>query len=98
MGATYLDDPVAYPELQPNTRLVGPNDIGDGIGRPTIDERPEMDEAWDAADFENMFLAWQPAELRTVTNPNVYSRPLPTLMNCIGNLVATSFPVFTARR
>ncbi|MCD0461802.1 hypothetical protein LOC72_20210 [Roseiconus lacunae] len=56
-------------EFTLNSRLTGFSYQGGSLA-------PEMDEAWDAADWENMFLAWQPSDHRRPirnTGNNIYS-------------------------
>ena len=50
-------DPGAEIEFTFNTRLTGAAYRGGTAN-------PELDEAWDAADWENLFLAWQPSDHR----------------------------------
>ncbi len=52
-------DEFADIELQPNARLMG-TQVASNSGF----DYPEPDEQWDAADFENWFLAWQPSDHR----------------------------------
>ena len=61
-----------FPELQFNRRLIGRNDAAGLSQAPATDSRPEQDEAWDAPDFENLFLAWQPSDHRAVMQPTLY--------------------------
>ncbi len=51
----FLIDPQFGPELMPNRRITGP------ILQPT-----QFDEPYDAADFDNWFLAWQPSDHRAI--------------------------------
>nr|WP_143548092.1 hypothetical protein [Rhodopirellula sp. SM50] len=58
-----LIDPTANIEFTLNARLTGSDYQG---GNTTVGEYPQPDEAWDAADLENIFLAWQPSDHRRV--------------------------------
>ena len=57
-------------ELQYNSRLIGGSvgtfNAGSGF------KRPEPDEPWDAADFENLYLAWQPSDHRSAKDVGIY--------------------------
>ncbi|WP_144055186.1 hypothetical protein [Rhodopirellula baltica] len=61
-------DTLADIELQYNARLIGP-------AARSGSTSPEMDEAYDVADFENLFLAWQPSDHRQ-SNPTATVYPL----------------------
>ena len=57
-------DPAASFELQVNHALIGP-DRGPGSAQDvSFQNGIQADEAWDAPDFENLFLAWQPSDHR----------------------------------
>ncbi|MCA9141113.1 MAG: hypothetical protein KDB00_30290, partial [Planctomycetales bacterium] len=86
-GAGSLD-PNAEIEFTLNSRLTG--NIYQGGNLPQ-----EFDEAWDAADLENIFLAWQPSDHRhaILTNTNqVYSGVDAARLNQqMGQLIIPSF-------
>ncbi|QDT60246.1 hypothetical protein SV7mr_27660 [Stieleria bergensis] len=62
-------DPAAAIELQFNDRLIGPGSHADVDG---LLERAEPNESHDAADFDNLFLAFQPSDHRRELNSQVY--------------------------
>jgi hypothetical protein len=59
-------DPRADRELQFASRLIGENVYGDNGSAERL--LPQMDEQWDAADMENLHLAWQPSDHRSNGN------------------------------
>ncbi len=69
-GTPQVIDSRADIELQFNTRLTGATAYG---GDTSQGLPPQPDEPWDAADFETIFLAWQPSDHRSVINGAVYS-------------------------
>ncbi|WDQ16565.1 hypothetical protein [Rhodopirellula sp. P2] len=79
-------DPDAEIELQYNARLIG------AAARAGATS-PEMDEAYDVADFENLFLAWQPSDHRHSITP-VYPLSVPNaseLNEKLGQHIIPSF-------
>lgn len=85
---TLASDPNAEIEFTLNSRLTGA--VFQSGTTP-----PEFDEAWDAADWENIFLAWQPSDHRrailTATN-QVYSGVDSARLNQqMGQLIIPSF-------
>ncbi|MEP4682883.1 MAG: hypothetical protein ABJ015_14695 [Rhodopirellula bahusiensis] len=71
-------DPFAEIELQYNARLIG-------AGARSGSTSPEMDEAYDVADFENLFLAWQPSDHRRSISA-VYPTAVPNATELNENL------------
>lgn len=68
-GPGQIVDAAADIELQYNTRLLGAQSFGSNGSGGTI---PQQDEPWDVADFENVFLAWQPANHRSARDAAIY--------------------------
>ena len=89
-----------FAELQYNRRLIGPNDGGEFKRTPVepgtgtrLDRRPAPDESWDAPDFENLFLAWQPADHRAASHV-VYPNSIVSardLNDTLGSQIIPSF-------
>jgi hypothetical protein len=73
-------------ELQLNPRLMGSDAHSMASG---VRVYPQQDEPWDAPDFENIFLAWQPSDHRSagLTLPNYTAEELEKL----GSQVIPSF-------
>ncbi|WP_253158371.1 hypothetical protein [Stieleria tagensis] len=59
-------DTLAEIEFTLNSRLTGSAYQGGN-------QLPEFDESWDAPDWENIFLAWQPSDHRRAVNSNIYA-------------------------
>ncbi|WP_182865786.1 hypothetical protein [Stieleria mannarensis] len=68
-------EPAAHIEFTLNSRLTGADYQG---GNGTDFAYPQLDEAWDAADMENIFLAWQPSDHRRVDTNSASFVPIYT--------------------
>lgn len=73
-------------ELQFNPSLLG-SLVRASSGAPGT--LPQPDEPWDAADFENLFLAWQPSDHRSSPNVGLYGDP--DLDKTVGSKIIPSF-------
>lgn len=78
-------------ELQFNGRLMGP-----GMSATPVNGQqlfPEQDEPWDAADWENLFLAWQPSDHRKAVDQTIHTvaANAPLLNDTLGQHIIPSF-------
>ena len=82
-------DNVAPIELQYNATLGG---ASLAAGESGTDRAVEMDEPWDAADYENLFLAWQPSDHRSPGFGGIYSGGNAADLNAaLGSAIIPSF-------
>ncbi len=82
-------DPGANIEFTLNSRLTGRDYQG---GNASSGEYPEPDEPWDAADMENIFLAWQPSDHRRAFGQALYTGANAQVLNRqLGQNIIPSF-------